>query len=53
MNDHPDIAICSADTIEYVGQELRQPNQAIVTDKNVTHIINEHAGFNQLLTAHV
>lgn len=49
MKDHPDIAICSADTIEYVAQELRQPNQTIVTDKNVTHIINEHAGFNQLL----
>src|SRR5665647_2018139 len=51
MNDHPGLAICSADTIEYVSQELRQPNQTIVTDKNVTHIINEHAGFNQLLSA--
>ncbi len=51
LKDHPDMAICSADTIEYVAQELRQPNQIIVTDKNVTHTINEHAGFNRLLTA--
>ena len=51
MKDHPGIAICSADTIEYVARELQQPNSRIITDKNVTHILNEHAGFNQLLPA--
>lgn len=51
MKDHPGMAICSADTIEYATQELRQPNQRIVTDNNVTHALNEHAGFNQLLPA--
>jgi len=51
LKDHPGIAICSADTIEYVTQELRQPNQVIITDKNITHTVNEHAGFNKLLPA--
>ncbi len=50
LKDHPRMAICSADTIEYVAQELKQPNQEIVTS-NVTHTLNEHAGFNQLLPA--
>jgi len=38
MKDHPDLAICSVDTIEYVAQKLRQPNQTIVKDKNVAHL---------------
>lgn len=49
MSDHPSLAICSADTIEYASQELRQLNQQIVTDKGITHTLNEHTGFNQLL----
>ena len=32
MKDHPDIAICSADTIEYVAQELKKPSQITVLD---------------------
>jgi hypothetical protein len=51
LKDHPDMAVCSADTIEYVTQELKQSSRLVVTDKKVTHTINEHAGFNQLLTA--
>ena len=51
LKDHPDMAICSADTIEYAIQELKQLSQVTVTDKNVEHTLNEHAGFNQLLTA--
>ena len=49
LSDHPCVAICSADTIEYVAKELQQPNSKIITDRNVTHTLNEHAGFNQLL----
>lgn len=50
LNGHPDIAICSADTIEYVCQELKQVNQSLITDNYVTHTINDHAGFNQSLS---
>ncbi len=51
LSDHPQLHICSADTIEYVCQELRQPNREIITDKGVHHISNEHEGFNKLLSA--
>jgi len=51
LKDHPDMAVCSADTIEYVIQELKQSSRLVVTDKKVTHTINEHAGFNRLITA--
>ena len=51
MQDHPGLSLCSADTIEYVSQQLRQPNTVITTEKAVTHIINEHEGFNKLLPA--
>jgi hypothetical protein len=51
LADHPELRICSADTIEYVCQELRQPNREVVTEKGVCHIINEHQGFNRLLVA--
>lgn len=49
--DHPQLRICSADTVEYVCQELRQPNQELVTEKGICHTINEHEGFNRLLVA--
>ncbi|MGH2642882.1 MAG: IS1380 family transposase [Chitinophagaceae bacterium] len=51
MKDHPDLTVCSADTIEYGSQELKRPNQEILTDKGITHTINVHDGFNRLLPA--
>lgn len=51
LSDHPQLCICSADTIEYVCQELCQPNRKIVTGKGIHHISNEHEGFNKLLAA--
>ena len=51
LSDHPGLPVCSADTMEYVCQELQQPNGEIVTEKGVRHIINEHEGFNRLLSA--
>lgn len=49
LKDHPSLDICSADTIEYATQELKQQNQKDITNKGVTHILNEHEGFNKLL----
>lgn len=51
LSDHPGLPVCSADTIEYVCQELRQPNRETVTEKGVIHTVNEHEGFNRLLSA--
>lgn len=49
LKDHPELKICSADTIEYVSQELRQQSKKVTTDKGVVHTINEHEMFNKLL----
>jgi hypothetical protein len=46
---HPELIICSPDTVEYVSQELKQANELIITDKGVTHTVNQHEGFNKLL----
>lgn len=46
---HPYLRIASPDTIEYAFLELRRPIRCVVTADGVTHQINEHAGFNQLL----
>src|SRR6266487_4589015 len=51
LQDHPNIKICSPDTIEYVCQQLRVPKQIITTDKGVIHQIVTHANFNRLLLA--
>lgn len=51
MENDPQVAICSADTVEYVCKELKQPNQEIVTEKDVHHTINVHDDFNKLLPA--
>ncbi len=49
LQDHPELKICSADTIEYVSQELRCPSSEVTTSKGVVHTINEHEMFNKLL----
>lgn len=49
LQDHPELKICSADTIEYVSQELRCQSHEVTTDKGVVHTINEHEAFNKLL----
>lgn len=49
LQDHPELKICSADTIEYVCQELRRPNSEVTTAKGVVHTINEHEMFNKVL----
>lgn len=49
LSDHPGLPIASADTIEYAFQELRQPTKLLTTPKGITHHINEHEGFNNLL----
>lgn len=52
LSDHPDLKIASADTIEYAFQELRQPSQIVESKKTgALHQINEHKGFNDLMTA--
>jgi hypothetical protein len=51
MKDHPDLDICSADTIEYASQELKQSTEDITTERGVTHSLNKHDGFNRLLPA--
>ena len=51
LKDHPSLRIASPDTIEYAFQELRQSSNTITTDKGVIHQINEHTGFNKLMTA--
>ena len=51
FKDHPELSVCSPDTVEYVSQELKQNNELIVTDKGVTHTVNQHDGFNKLLPA--
>src|SRR5215210_1876343 len=49
LKDHPELKICSADTIEFVSQELRRQNREVTTAKGVMHTINEHEMFNKLL----
>ena len=49
LKDHPELKVCSADTIEYVSQELRCQNSEVTTAKGVMHTINEHEMFNKLL----
>lgn len=49
VQDHPELKICSADTIEYVSQELRSQSREVTTSKGVVHTINEHEMFNKLL----
>lgn len=49
LQDHPHLRIASADTIEYAFQELRQKNIIQQTANDITHTINEHEKFNQLL----
>jgi Transposase DDE domain group 1 len=51
LQDQPVLKACSPDTVEYVCQELRQPTRQIITDKGVSHQINEHDSFNSLLAA--
>lgn len=51
VKDHPKLRVCSADTVEYVSQELKQVNELIVTNKGITHTLNRHKGFNKLLPA--
>ncbi len=51
LQDHPTLQIASADTIEYVCQELKQPTTRIETKDGVVHEINEHNSLNRLLPA--
>lgn len=51
LQDHPHLRIASPDTIEYAFQELRQRTVNITADSGACHQINEHTGFNKLLTA--
>ena len=48
LQDHPRLKIASPDTIEYAFQELVQPIKKEATIQE--HFINEHKGFNSLLT---
>lgn len=47
--DHPELRICSPDTVEYAFAGLCQPTLKHSTSKGVEHYINEHDGFNTLL----
>lgn len=51
MKDHPELTVCSPDTVEYVSQELKKDSEVIITDKGVSHTVNRHEGFNKLLPA--
>jgi hypothetical protein len=50
LQDHPCLTIASPDTIEYAFQELVQPIKKEATTTGKEHFINEHKGFNRLLT---
>lgn len=50
LQDHPFLTIASPDTIEYAFQELVQPIKKEATTTGKEHFINEHKGFNSLLT---
>ena len=50
LQDHPRLTIASPDTIEYAFQELVQPVKKEATTTGKEHFINEHKGFNRLLT---
>jgi hypothetical protein len=50
LQDHPWLKIASPDTIEYAFQELAQPIKKEATTTGTEHFINEHKGFNSLLT---
>src|SRR5665647_3057609 len=50
LQDHPCLTIASPDTIEYAFQELVQPIKKEATTTGKEHFINEHKGFNSLLT---
>ena len=50
LQDHPWLSIASPDTIEYAFQELVQPVKKETTTTGKEHFINEHKGFNSLLT---
>lgn len=51
MQDHPDIKICSPDTVEYVSELLRKPTLLFKTPTGVTHQLSEHQSFNTLMVA--
>lgn len=51
MEDHPTLNICSADTIEYASQELKQATEIITTQQGVRHSVNKKDAFNRLLPA--
>lgn len=50
LQDHPHLKIASPDTIEYAFQELARPTRTEATTTGKEHSINEHKGFNILLT---
>jgi hypothetical protein len=50
LQDHPSLKIASPDTIEYAFQELVQPIKKESIAKGAEHLINDHKGFNSLLT---
>lgn len=50
LQDHPHLKIASPDTIEYAFQKLVQPTRTEATTMGKEHSINEHKGFNTLLT---
>lgn len=50
LQDHPRLTIASPDTIEYAFQELLQPVKKEATATGKEHFMNEHKGFNFLLT---
>jgi hypothetical protein len=50
LQDHPMLTIASPDTIEYAFQELIQPVKKEPTTTGKEHFINEHNGFNSLMT---
>jgi len=50
LQDPPCLTIASPDTIEYAFQELVQPIKKEATTTGKEHFINEHKGFNSLLT---
>lgn len=51
LQDHPHLKIASPDTIEYSFKELQQATCIQTSTTGAVHAINEHKGFNQLLTA--
>jgi len=52
LQDHPTLQIASPDTVEYAFQELKQPTViSSLSQYSAKHFINDHQGFNQLLSA--